>query len=169
MGGLFLNMLLSLAPPPVENWMVALLIFWPKGILVQNSAFWLQGWTATLAPAFWFHTTMQVRSETLTARQKFAVVAGYAIALTGIAIQALLPSQYTTISGEPLLLNSIKGGYVYGLFLIILVLFCSLSIRNLVLAARKEPRYLPRRQLILLTAATALAGLTGPVGLVAPT
>src|SRR5512147_1746104 len=56
-GGLFLNMLYSLMPPPVPNWLSVLLIFWPKGILEQDPAAWLRGWTATLAPAFWFHGT----------------------------------------------------------------------------------------------------------------
>jgi len=167
MGGLFLNMLFSLMPPPVPDWLGAVLIFWPKGILEQDPTAWLRGWTSTLAPAFWFHATMLMRSDPMKTRQRITVIVIYTLSLIGIAIQALLPTQYNIISGDPLYLNSLQGGPVYGLFLGSLVLVSSLSIRNLALAAQAEPRHLPRRQLIMLSAATILAGLTGPVGLVA--
>jgi len=166
-GGLFLNMLFSLTTPPIAEWMSAFLVFWPKAILEQDPGAWLQGWTSTLAPAFWFNTTMLMRNGRMHTRQRIAVFSGYAFCLVGIAIQALRPQAYNVISGDLLFLNALQGGHVYGIFLGFLVLINGLSIRNLILAARVEPRSLPRRQLIMLSAATILAGLTGPVGLMA--
>lgn len=167
MGGLFLNMLFSMAPPPVPNWMGALLIFWPKGILQQYPEAWLQGWTATLAPVFWFHGTMLMCPKPIKTWQKITLVCGYVIGSIIVLIQILMPGQYNTIAGDPLFLNALNAGPVYGLSLGILVLVCGLIIRNLILAARAEPRYLPHRQLVVLSVATILAGLTGPVGLMA--
>lgn len=167
MGGLFLNMLLSLSPPPVPHWLGVLFVFWPKGILEQDPAAWLQGWSSTLSPMFWLHATLLIRSEPLKTWQRLALVAGYGLCLAAIAVQSLLPENYNNIIGDPLFLNVLQAGPVYGLALGMLVLFCSFSLFNLVMAGRNEPRYLPRRQLIILSAATILAGLTAPVGLVA--
>lgn len=171
LGGLIVNLLFSLIPPDVPSqfpaWLNLWLLFWPRGILEENPAAWLQGWTATPASVFWFHATMLMRAGSLTPRRKAAVAGGYLLAFGGIAIQALLPETYNRISGDPLYLNALHGGWLYGAYLGILVLFCGLSVRNLALIARDEPRRQPQRRLRLLMAVTTLAGLTGPVGLAA--
>lgn len=171
LGGLFINMLFALIPPGVPSqfdpWLNLFLIFWPRGILEQDPAAWLQGWTATPAAVFWFHATLLMRPGKLTARRKTALIAGYLLAAGGIAIQALLPERYNSISGDPLYLNAIQGGWLYGLYLGMMLLFCALSVRNLMLVAQGESQNHKQRRLRLLIAVTALAGLTGPVGLVA--
>lgn len=167
MGGLFLNMLFALSPPPLSGWMVGFLLFWPKGIFVQDPNAWLQGWSSTLSPVFWFHGTMLMNSEPVKRWQRIFIIFAYSLAVVGMTIQSLLPESYNTIQGDPLFINALKASPIYGYSLGILVLFCCLSIWNLILAARSEPRYMPMEQLIILSAATILAGLTGPVGLMA--
>jgi hypothetical protein len=85
-------LLFSLAPPPVPNWLGALLIFWPRGILRQDPAAWLQGWSSTLSPMFGLQGTLLMRSEPLKRWQQIALAGGYLLCLIVIAIQVLMPA-----------------------------------------------------------------------------
>ncbi len=171
LGGLFINNLFSLVPPSMPSqlhpWLNLGLLFWPRGILEQDPAAWLQGWTATPASVFWFHATMVMRPGKMNAGRRLAVAGAYLVAAGGVAIQVLLPETYKTVSGDPLFLNSLHGSWLYGLYLSVMLLFCALSVRNLLLLARDEPRDHPQRKLRLLIAVTTIAGLSGPVGMAA--
>ena len=169
--GLFVNMVFSLVPPAIatnsNHWLDFILFFWPKQFLSGSSAAWLQGWAATPAIIFWYHATTLMRPGKMTIGRFFLVIAGYFLALGGIVLQIFVPSVYTLVSGDLLFLNSLHGESIYAVFLVVLVVYCCLSIYNLAMTARAEPRLLPRRQAVLLTVATAFAALTGPIGMLA--
>lgn len=168
--GLILNMVYALVPPAVSNAgssFEVLLFFWSVQALEKSPSAWLQGWAATPAVVFWFHATMLMRPGKMNAGQRALVVIAYLVALAGILLQRLQPAVYTPVEGDPLFINALHNSPLYAVFLVTLIVFCSLSIFNLAVTARAEPRYMPNRQFIFLVAATAVAALTAPLGLLA--
>jgi len=169
--GLFLNMIYSVIPPAIATstgtWLEILLFLWPRQLLAGSGSAWLQGWSATPAIIFWYHATALMHPGKMTLGRSALVMIGYVLALAGISLQVMNPSFYAPISGDLLFLNALHGKSVYAVFLGVLIVYCCLSIYNLGQTARAEPRLLPRRQAMLLAAATVFAALTGPMGMIA--
>ena len=63
LGGLFMNILLALNPPPTfqPSGLRFLFPFWPSGTFEQGANAWLQGWSVAPSIAYWHHATMLMR------------------------------------------------------------------------------------------------------------
>jgi hypothetical protein len=93
------------------------------------------------------------------------VLAGYAVALAAIVVQLYTPFMFATATGDPLYLTTLVPGPLLPVFQLLLVAFLVMSLINLVRSARAAPSAMPRKQLILLAAATLIAGLTAPISM----
>ena len=170
MSGLFLNVLLALHPPPApENlpgWVYWVLPFWRPSAFAGEAGAWLQGWLLTPAVAFWHHATTLMRPGRMTRWRWFRVVAGYAGAATAVVAQRYTGLMFIDLSGDPLYLNTLRPGPLFPIFAAWLLLFALMSLFNLSLSARAAPAAMPRKQLLILAAATLIAGLSGPISVV---
>ena len=171
LGGLFLNILLALNPPPVAPYRPSglrfLFPFWPSSIFAQGASAWLQGWSVAPAIVFWHHATLLMRPGKMNPWRWTRVSIGYLIAIAAIEVQAFTQIMFSVEGGNPLYLNSLRAGSLYSIFGIALVVLSTASIVNLARSARVAPTDTARRQLWVLVAATAIAGLAGPVSIVA--
>ena len=171
LGGLFLNILLALNPPPTAVYRPSglrfLFPFWPSGTFEQGASAWLQGWSVVPAVVFWHHATMLMRPGKMNPWRWTRVLAGYVTAIAAVEVQAFTQILFSVEGGNPLYLNSLRAGSLYSIFGIALIVFASASVINLVRSARVAPSETARRQLWVLVAATAIAGLTGPVSFLA--
>jgi len=171
LGGLFLNILLALNPPPILSYRPSglrfLFPFWPSSTFEQGASAWLQGWSVAPAIAFWHHATLLMRPGKMNPWRWTRVIAGYAIAIAAIEVQAFTQILFTVEGGSPLYLNSLRAGPLYPIFGIALIVLPTASVVNLARSARVAPGETARRQLWILVAATAIAGLAGPVIIVA--
>jgi len=171
LGGLFLNILLALNPPPVgayrPSWLRFLFPFWSSGTFEQGANAWLQGWSVAPAVVFWHHATLLMRPGKMNPWRWTRVIAGYITAIAAVEVQAFTQILFSVEGGNPLFLNSLHAGPLYTIFGIALVVLMTASIVNLMRSARVAPTETARRQLWTLVAATVIAGLTGPVSIVA--
>ena len=95
------------------------------------------------------------------------VIIGYLTAIAAIEVQAFTQILFSVEGGNPLFLNSLRAGSLYSIFGFMLVVITTASIVNLTRSARVAPTETARRQLWTLVAATAIAGLTGPISMLA--
>jgi len=170
LGGLFLNILLALNPPPVPAYRFSVLRFlfpfWPSGLFEQGASAWLQGWSVAPSIAFWHHATLLMRPGKMNAWRWSRVLAGYVIAIAAIEVQAFTQILFSVEGGDPLYLNSLRAGPLYSVFGIALIALTTMSIINLARSAYVAPAEIVRRQLMTLVTATVFTGLIGPVSLV---
>ncbi|HUG33545.1 MAG TPA: hypothetical protein VMJ90_02155 [Anaerolineales bacterium] len=170
LGGLFINILLALSPPPVPAFRPSglrfLFPFWPSGLFEHGASAWLQGWSVIPSIAFWHHATMLLRPGKMNVWRWTRVIAGYLIAITAIVVQAFTQILFSVEGGDPLYLNSLQAGPLYSIFGIALIGLTALSIINLARSAYVAPNEIIRRQLRTLVAATVITGLIAPVSLV---
>lgn len=171
LGGLFLNILLALNPPPAAVYRPSglrfLFPFWPSGTFEQGASAWLQGWSVVPAVVFWHHATMLMRPGKMNPWRWTRVIAGYVTAIAAVEVQAFTQILFSVEGGNPLYLNSLRAGSLYSIFGIALIVFATASIINLARSAHVAPTEIVRRQLSVLVIATAIAGLTGPVSFLA--
>lgn len=170
LGGLFINILLALNPPPVPAFrppaLRFLFPFWPSGTFVQGANAWLQGWSVAPAIAFWHHTTMLMRPGKMNPWRWTRVLFGYLIAIAAIEVQAFTQILFSVEGSDLLYLNSLRAGPLYGIFGLALIALAVMCIINLARSAYVAPNEIIRRQLVTLAMATFIAGLIVPVSLV---
>jgi len=171
LAGLFLNVLLALNPPPAAPYRPSglrfLFPFWASGTFEQGASAWLQGWSVAPAVVFWHHATLLMRPGKMNPWRWTRVTIGYITAIAAVEVQAFTQILFSVEGGDPLYLNSLRAGSLYSIFGIMLVVLTTASIVNLARSARVAPTETARRQLWILVAATAIAGLTGPVSILA--
>jgi hypothetical protein len=166
---LFLNFLLAFNPPPVPAylppWVPLIFSFWPAGTTSSGWSGWLQGWFVIFAIVIWHHATVVLRPGKSGLWRWIRVIFGYVVA--GLVVYAHLFTDlvFSSASGDPLLLTSLRPGPIYPLILALLVLFTGMSLINLRRSARSAPVLMQQKQLNILAIATLIAGLTGPVAL----
>ncbi len=169
LGGLFLNILLALNPPPAHqpSGLRFLFPFWASGTFEQGASAWLQGWSVAPGVALWHHATLLMRPGKMNPWRWTRVTIGYITAIAAVEVQAFTQILFSVEGGDPLYLNSLRAGSLYSIFGIMLIVLTTASIVNLARSARVAPTETARRQLWTLVAATVIAGLTGPVSIVA--
>ena len=171
LGGLFLNILLALNPPPAATFRPSglrfLFPFWPSSTFTQGASAWLQGWSIAPGVVFWHHATVYMRPGKMNPWRWTRVIIGYLTAIAAIEVQAFTQILFSVEGGNPLFLNSLRAGSLYSIFGFMLVVITTASIVNLTRSARVAPTETARRQLWTLVAATAIAGLTGPISMLA--
>lgn len=170
LGGLFLNILLALDPPPVPAYRFSslrfLFPFWPSGTYDQGASAWLQGWSVAPSIAFWHHATMLMRPGKMNAWRWVRVVFAYLVAFAAIEVQAFTQILFSVEGGDPLYLNSLRAGPLYGVFGVALLALTSFCVIHLIRSARVAATEIVRRQLLTLVAATVITGLIGPISTV---
>lgn len=170
LGGLFINILLALNPPPVPEYQFSGLRvffpFWPSGTFEHGANFWLQGWSVAPSVAFWHHATMLMRPGKMNAWRWVRVIFAYMVSIAAIEVQAFTQILFSVQGGDPLYLNSLRAGPLYSLFGVALIGLTAMSVINLARSARVAPTEIVRRQLETLLTATVITGLIGPVSLV---
>ena len=169
LGGLFLNILLALNPPPAyqPSGLRFLFPFWASGTFEQGASAWLQGWSVAPGVGFWHHATLLMRPGKMNPWRWTRVVIGYITAIAAVEVQAFTQIMFSVEGGNPLYLNSLRAGSLYSIFGVALIVLATASIVNLARSARVAPTETARRQLWTLAAATAIAGLAGPVSFLA--
>ena len=170
LGGLFLNILLALSPPPVPSFRPSglrfLFPFWPSGTFEQGANAWLQGWSVAPAIAFWHHATMLMRPGKMNPWRWTRVLFAYLVAAVAIEVQAFTQILFSVEGGDPLYLNSLHAGPLYSIFGLALVGLTVMCIINLARSAYVAPNEIIRRQLMTLVTATGFTGLSAPISLV---
>ena len=170
LGGLFINVLLALNPPPDPAFrppgLRFLFPFWPSGMFEEGATSWLQGWSVAPSIAFWHHATLLMRPGKMNLWRWSRVILAYIIAIAAIALQAATQILFSVEGGNPLYLNSLQAGPLYPVFGIALIGLTIMSIINLARSAYVAPTEIVRRQLMTLLGATVFTGLIGPVSLV---
>jgi len=174
MAGLFLNILLALAPPPpphsFPNWLQFFFFIWPAGTLAGSSSAWLQGWSITLSVMVWHHVTVLLRPGDLSKWRWARIVIGYIVA--ALIILTLLTKNdllFTSTSGSPLYLSALQPGPFYPLIAGFILLFTGMSIYNLLRSVPAAPSTIHRSQFRILGIATLIAGLSVPVSILGST
>lgn len=170
LGGLFLNILLALNPPPIPAFRPSglriIFPFWPSALFEQGANAWLQGWSVAPSIAFWHHTTMLMRPGKMNAWRWTRVIFAYLIAFAAIEVQAFTQILFSVEGGDPLYLNSLRAGPLYSVFGIALIGLTVTSVIHLARSAYVAPNEILRRQLMTLVTATLITGLIAPVSLV---
>jgi hypothetical protein len=170
LGGLFINILLALSPPPVSDFRPSglrfLFPFWPSGMFDQGANAWLQGWSVAPSIAFWHHATMLLRPGKMNAWRWTRVLFAYLVAIVAIEVQAFTQILFSVEGGDPLYLNSLHAGPWYSVFGVALIGLTMMSVINLARSAYVAPNEIIRRQLLTLVTATAFTGLIAPISLV---
>jgi len=170
LGGVFINILLALNPPPVPEFRPSglrfLFPFWPSGRFAQGANAWLQGWSVAPSIAFWHHATLLMRPGKMNAWRWARVIFAYGIAMAAIQVQTFTQIFFSAEGGDPLYLNSLRAGPLYPIFGIALIGLTIMCIVNLTRSAYIAPNAIIRRQLRTLIAATLITGLIAPVSLV---
>jgi len=170
LGGLFINILLALSPPPVPAFRLSglrfLFPFWPSGMFEQGANAWLQGWSVAPSIAFWHHATLLLRPGKMNAWRWTRVIMAYLVAIAAIEVQAFTQILFSVEGGDPLYLNSLHAGPLYSVFGAALIGLTVMSVINLARSAYIAPNEIIRRQLMTLLMATAVTGLIAPVSLV---
>jgi hypothetical protein len=170
LGGLFLNILLALSPPPDPAFRPSslrfLFPFWPSGMFEQGANAWLQGWSVVPSVAFWHHATMLMRPGKMNAWRWTRVLFAYVIAAIAIEVQAFTQILFSVEGGDPLYLNSLRAGPLYPIFGLALIGLTVMCVINLARSAYVAPNEIIRRQLMTLVTATVITGLIAPVSIV---
>jgi len=171
--GIFINTLLAMNPPTiteqVPEWVVFIFPFWDHDVLTHGANDWLLGWLVVPAAGFWHHVTMLIRTERLKTWQYIQVIVVYITTFLAILAIIRTPYMYTEISGNPLLLNTLKPGVLYSSFLVLLSIIILMSIQNLRQGIINATSILAKNQLKILAWATLIAGLTAPISFIAIT
>ena len=148
LGGLFLNILLALNPPPAAPYRPSglrfLFPFWPSGTFEQGASAWLQGWSVAPALIFWHHATLLMRPGKMNPWRWTRVIIGYIAAISAVEVQAFTQILFSVEGGDPLYLNSLHAGPLYTIFGIALLVFMTASIVNLARSARVAPTEIAR-------------------------
>lgn len=170
LGGLFINVLLALNPPPDPSFrppgLRFLFPFWPSSGSQEGASAWLQGWSVVPSIAFWHHATLLMRPGKMNLWRWSRVLLAYLIAIAAIILQTATQILFSAEAGDPLYLNSLRAGPLYPVFGIALIGLTIMSIINLARSAYVAPTEIVRRQLRTLLGATVFTGLIGPVSLV---
>jgi len=166
LGGMFLNILLALNPPPISSyhpfWVPLLIPFWKPGTGALGASAWLQGWLVAPSIIFWHHATLLMRPGKMNPWRWTRVSLGYIVCLGAIVAQREGLVLAAT-GNDLLLLNSLSAGPLYYTFGAFLAFFIGGSIINLLRSAYVAPTETARRQLQTLASATVFAGLLFPV------
>ncbi len=117
MAGLYLNVLLEIAPPPIIAYHPAFLrlLFpiWPpapsEGITIR----WLAGWSVVPAIAFWHHATTLMLPGKMTRWRQTRIIIGYLLALLSIGVQVRTPVLFRLEERSPLYLNTLHANFWY--------------------------------------------------------
>ena len=169
--GLFINSLLAINPPPLSadlpNWAHFLFPFWDQDILIHEASDWVSGWLVVPAVGFWHHVTMLIRSQRWKFWHYFQTAVVYLVTIAAILTMQSTSLMYSEVSGNPLLLDTLKPGILYSTFLSALALIILMSLNNLIRAIQKTRSTLVKDQLRTLSWATVAAGLTAPISYIA--
>ena len=169
--GIYINSLLAINPPPipetVPGWVAFLFPFWDKDVLTHSANDWISGWLVIPAAGFWHHVTMLARPERWKKWHHFQVVVVYLVTLAAIFATRSTPYMFTEVSGDPLLIESLRPGILYTTFLILLTLILLMSLLNLRRAIQQAKTFLAKRQLEALAWATLAATMTAPISYIA--
>ncbi len=169
-GGLFINVLLALNPPPVIAagiwWHKLLFPFWSSNTINQGASAWLQGWLLGLSVVFWHHATMLMRPGKMNAWRWSRVIAGYFVGLAGAILQYQAKIFTAVKGGDPLYVNSLSAGPYYQIFTVAILILTGLSAYNMLRSARVASTNIARRQLQTLANASLVTVMIGPVSLV---
>ncbi len=168
-GGQFLYTLIIINPPPppadVPDWVLRLAPFWQPGATAHSWGGWLQGWQ--FAVVLWHHVTLLMRPGGMNSWRWTRVAFGYLATAAAVLIQIFAPQLFASGPGDPLFLSGLRPGPLTPFFQLLMLVFIVLSLINLSRSARAAPAEMPRKQLILLTSATLIAGLAAPLFLAA--
>lgn len=163
---LSLNVLLALDPPPevatLPVWFQFFLPVWQAERVERALSGWLNGWSIIPAIVLWHHITILMRPGPLTLWRRIRILGGYALLIIAVFIQAYTPWLFTIVEGDPLYMPVLEPGPLYWPFLLLSLLYVGMCLTNLIRSAKAAPTAMPRKQFIILTMATVVAGLTGP-------
>ena len=166
-GGLFMNVLLALAPPPAvpENlwWYGLLFPFWATNTIHQSASAWLQGWSLGPSVVFWHHATMLMRPGKMNPWRWSRVMAGYVLGIAGVLLQYNAGIFKAVEGGDPLYINALAAGPYYYLFAVVILVFTVLSAINLLRSARVASTNIAKWQLETLATASLVTVLIAPV------
>jgi len=169
-GGLFINVLLALAPPPVVSadlwWHNLLFPFWAPNTINQGPSAWLQGWLLGSSVIFWHHATMLMRPGKMNAWRWSRVIAGYIVGFAGVILQYDAKIFTAVKGGDPLYINSLSAGPYYYIFAFVILVLTGLSAINLMRSARVAATNIARRQLQTLAIGSLVTVLIAPVSYV---
>jgi hypothetical protein len=140
-----------------------LLTFWPSTALGGGSTVWLQGWLIIPAEVLWQNVTTLMRPGPMNWWRWTRVLLGYLLAVAAVVVETNTNLLLAPTASDPLYLNALRPGPLFPVFFGLLGLFTGMSLINLLRSARAAPAALPRKQLLTLAAATAVAGLAGPI------
>lgn len=166
-GGLFVNVLLALAPPPVVPaglwWHSLLFPFWAANTINQGASAWLQGWLLGSSVVFWHHATMLMRPGKMNAWRWTRVIAGYIVGIAGVALQYNAKIFKAVEGGDPLYINALGAGPYYYFFAGVILVLTVLSAINLMRSARVASTNIAKRQLQTLAIGSLVTVLIAPV------
>lgn len=169
-GGLFINVLLALAPPPVVSeglwWHSLLFPFWAVHTIDQGASAWLQGWLLGSSVVFWHHATMLMRPGKMNAWRWSRVIAGYIVGIAGVVLQYNAKIFTAVKGGNPLYINALGAGPYYYIFAIVILVLTVLSAVNLLRSARVASTNIAKWQLETLATASFITVLIAPVSYV---
>jgi len=169
-GGLFINVLLALAPPPVVPtglwWHTLLFPFWAPNTINQGPSAWLQGWLLGSSVIFWHHATMLMRPGKMNAWRWSRVITGYIVGIAGVILQYNAKIFTAVQGGDPLYINSLSAGPYYYIFAFVILVLTGLSAINLMRSARVAATNIAKRQLQTLAIGSLFTVLIAPVSYV---
>ena len=169
-GGLFINVLLALAPPPVVSdglwWHSLLFPFWAANTINQGASAWLQGWLLGSSVVFWHHATMLMRPGKMNPWRWTRVIAGYIVGIAGVVLQYNAKIFTAVKGGNPLYINSLSAGPYYYFFAFVILVLTVLSAVNLMRSARVAATNIAKRQLQTLAIGSLVTVLIAPVSYV---
>ena len=169
-GGLFINVLLALAPPPVVPaglwWHNLLFPFWAANTISQSPSAWLQGWLLGSSIVFWHHATMLMRPGKMNAWRWTRVIAGYIVGIAGVILQYDAKIFKAVEGADPLYINALGAGPYYYIFAVVILVLTVLSAVNLLRSARVAPTNTAKWQLETLATASFITVLIAPVSYV---
>jgi len=166
-GGLFVNVLLALAPPPVTAggiwWHKLLFPFWASNTINQSPSAWLQGWLLGSSVVFWHHATMRMRPGKMTVWRWTRVIAGYIVGTAGVILQYKAQIFAAVEGGDPLYINALGAGPYYYFFAGAILVLTVFSAINLMRSARVASTNIAKRQLQILALGSLVTVLIAPV------
>jgi len=167
LGGLFVNVLLALAPPPATAerlwWHGWLFPFWAADTIHQDATAWLQGWLLGPAVVFWHHATMLMRPGKMNTWRWSRVIAGYVIGIAGVILQYRAKIFTAVVGADPLYINALGAGPYFYIFAMAILVLTGLSAVNLLRSARGTSTNIAKRQLQTLATASLVTVLIAPV------
>lgn len=147
-GGAFVDDLIDLMTPTIDF----------SQVMRESFSVW-----PTISAVFWFHATCLMLPGGVARPRKALLVVGYLMAAAVIALQIFRPGWVVVSGRDALLPNTSRGGLLFLPLAAGLLLVISLSVINLVRAAREARLEILRRQFGLLIASTLISGISGPL------